>query len=65
MDYQSVDIAFQNALQSLLGVGFICIRIAFYIFVFKILLKLNKYLNRQLKHDCNTCEYKQKSDDNL
>ena len=26
MDYQSVDIAFQNALQSLLGVGFICIR---------------------------------------
>ena len=48
------------ALQSLLGVIFVFIRIAFYIFVFKILLKLNKYLDRQLKHDCTTCEYKQK-----
>lgn len=48
------------AVQSLLEVLFVCVRIAFYVFVFKILLKLNKYLNRQLKHDCTTCEYKQK-----
>lgn len=48
------------AFQSLFELIFVCVRIAFYIFVFKILLKLNKYLDRQLKHDCTTCEYKQK-----
>ncbi len=48
------------AFQSLFELIFVCVRIAFYIFVFKILLKLNRYLDRQLKHDCATCEYKQK-----
>ena len=47
------------AFQSLFNVVFVCVRIVFYIFVFKILLKLNKYLDRQLKHDCTFCEYKQ------
>lgn len=56
MSYQDVDIAFYNALLPVVTL----VRIAFYIFVFKVLLKLNKYLNRELKHDCTTCEYKQK-----
>lgn len=56
MGYQDVDIAFYNALFPFVTL----VRIAFYIFVFKLLLKLNKYLNRELKHDCTTCEYKQK-----
>ncbi len=54
MNYQEL------ALQSFGGLIFVCVRIAFLIFLFKILLKLNKYLDRQLKHDCTTCEYKQK-----
>lgn len=56
MGYQDVDIAFYNALLPFVTL----VRIVFYIFVFKILLKLNKYLKRELKHDCTTCEYKQK-----
>ena len=36
------------------------IRLAFFVFLFNLMLKLNKYLNRELKHDCTTCEYKQK-----
>lgn len=54
MNYQEL------ALQSVGGLIIVCIRIAFFVFLFKILLKLNKYLNRQLKHDCSTCIYKQK-----
>ena len=50
MGYQDVDIAFYNALFPFVTL----VRIAFYIFVFKLLLKLIKYLNRELRHDCTT-----------
>lgn len=56
MGYQDVDIAFQNALFPF----FMIIRLAFFVFLFKLMWKFNKYLDRQLKHDCTTCEYKQK-----
>lgn len=56
MGYQDVDIAFQNALFPFV----MLIRLAFFVFLFNLMLKLNKYLNRELKHDCTTCEYKQK-----
>lgn len=49
----------EMAIISLLQIVFFFAGIAFLIFLFKILLKLNKYLDRQLKNDCPTCEYKQ------
>lgn len=32
--------------------------IPFLIFLFKLLLKVNKYLDRQLKMDCKKCQYR-------
>lgn len=54
MDYQSL------ALSSLLQLVVVCIFIAFLVFLFRLLMKLNKYLDRQLKYDCTKCEYKQR-----
>ncbi len=50
----------EMAILSLLQIIFCFAGIAFLIFLFKLLLKLNKYLDRQLEHDCSTCVYKQK-----
>ena len=54
------DLQQQFALFSVLVFVFRCAAIAFFIFLFRLLLKLNKYLNRQLKNDCSSCVYKQK-----